>query len=211
MKAVSVTKKIAGCAVFAALAYIISFLEFPIFSAAGFLKMDFSNVFIAVSGFAFGPISGVAVAAAKELLCFVTKSSSGGIGEIANFIVTTGFILLPTIVYRYKKGVKAVIITLLFGCVITTGLALIMNRFVTFPLYMGEGAAEGFASLWSFVMLFNLIKSVSVSVITILLYKRISYIIKAIGEKTEKAAEVTAEDSNAEKGADDTENDNGEN
>ena len=177
---ISTTKKLAGTGVFAALAFVVSLLEFPIFPAASFLKLDFSLVFVLLAGFIFGPVSGIGVSAVKELLRFVMGSSTGGVGEVANFIVTLAFIVVPTVIYRYKKGFSTVIITLIIGCVLETAAALIANRFINFPLYMGDKAAEVFASLWQFVLLFNLIKTLAVSLVTILLYKKVSALIKKI-------------------------------
>jgi riboflavin transporter FmnP len=174
------TKRIVGTAVFAALSYAVSFLEFPIFPMASFLKLDFSAVFIALCAFIFGPIFGISACAVKEFICFITKSSTGGVGEIANFIVISGYIIIPSVVYCYRKGLKTVIVTLIIGCVVQVALSLLANRFVNFPLFMGDGAKSAFESLWIFVLLFNLIKSVAVSIITILLYKRISKFIKSI-------------------------------
>lgn len=180
MQGITNTKKIVGVALFSALAYVVSFLEFPIFPAASFLKLDFSAVFILLSGFIFGPVFGVSASAVKELLCFLTKSSTGGIGELANFLITLGFILIPTIVYHYKKGLPTVIITLLIGCLVQTCIALLCNRFINFPLYMGDRAKDMFYSLWYYILFFNLIKSVAISFITVILYKRVSYLIKKI-------------------------------
>jgi len=177
---ISTIKCIAGTGVFAALAYLISFLEFPIFPAAPFLKLDFSAVFVLLGGYAYGPIYGVIICAIKELLCFLTKSSTGGVGEIANFLVITSFVLLPTITYLFKKGIKMVLITLFFACIIQICVSLLVNRFINFPLYMGKGAKSAFNSLWIYVFAFNAIKSVAISLVTILLYKRVSYIIKNI-------------------------------
>ena len=177
---ISTTKKLAGTGVFAALAFVVSLLEFPIFPAASFLKLDFSLVFVLLAGFIFGPVSGIGVSAVKELLRFVMGSSTGGVGEVANFIVTLAFIVVPTVIYRYKKGFSTVIITLIIGCVLEIVAALIANRFINFPLYMGDKAAEVFASLWQFVLLFNLIKTLAVSLVTIMLYKKVSALIKKI-------------------------------
>lgn len=176
----STTKIIAGTGIFSALAFAVSFLEFPIFPPAPFLKLDFSLVFILLAGFAFGPISGVSVAFIKELLRFAVGSATGGVGEIANFIVTVAFILVPTIVYTKRKGLKVVIITLLIGCVMHVGSSLLANRYVNFPLFMGDGAPQIFASLWVYVLAFNAIKAVSVSLIAFLVYKKISNLIKKI-------------------------------
>ena len=179
-ESVSTTKKLVGTATFAALAYVISFFEFPIFSISPFLKLDFSAVFVLLSGFLFGPIFGITTCLVKEFICFATKSSTGGVGEIANFLVISGFILLPTLIYKYRKGIKTVLLTLVIACLIQVILSLLVNRFINFPLYMGDKASEVFGQLWWAVLLFNLIKSVSISAITLLFYKRISLLIKII-------------------------------
>ena len=179
MDRISATKKIAGIAIFASLSFITSTLEFVIFPATSFLKMDFSLVFVFLAGFLFGPISGVFTCLIKELLCLF-KSSSGGIGELANFLSASSFILLPTTIYYFKKGFKVVIITLIISCFIQVGVALFVNRFINFPLYMGEGAQNAFISLWQYIALFNAIKSFSICIVTILLYKRVSILFRKI-------------------------------
>ncbi len=176
----STTKILAGTGIFSAIAFVVSFLEFPIFPAAPFLKLDFSLVFILLAGFVFGPISGVTASLIKELLRFLVGSSTGGVGEIANFVITVAFIIVPTLVYTKRKGIKVVIITLIIGCVLHIGCSLLSNRFINFPLFMGEKAQEVFASIWVWVLLFNAIKAVAVSLITILVYKKISTFIKKI-------------------------------
>ncbi len=170
-------KRVATTALFVALSYLISFLEIPLFPAAGFLKLDFGNVFILLIGFLLGPVEGVITCVLKEGLRAI-GSGSGGVGEIANILVTSAYILLPTILYRYKKGLGAVVASLSAACVIGTLVALPVNRFINFPLYMGDGAGAAFASLWGYILAFNLIKTVSVAVLTVILYKRLSYLFK---------------------------------
>ncbi len=194
MKQIVSTKQLVGIAVFAALSYAVSFLEFPIFPAAGFLKLDFSAVLTLLAGFIYGPISGIAVCGVKELLCFLTKSSTGGVGELANFIVTTGFILLPTVVYVFRKGFKTVLLTLSCACVIQVALSLAVNRFINFPLFMGAGAAAAFESLWWYVLLFNLIKSVAICAVTVALYKRVSILIKSMSKPRVKKSKPESEE-----------------
>ena len=177
---ISSTKKLVGTAVFAALAYVVSMLEFPIFPATPFLKLDFSAVFLLLAGFIFGTIYGISACAVKELICVITKSSTGGVGELANFLVIGAYILIPTLVYHYKKGIKVVILTLIVACFVQVCLSLLVNRYINFPLYMGGGAKAFFQSVWQFVALFNLIKTVAISVLTILLYKKLSALIKSI-------------------------------
>ena len=170
-------KRLAIMAVSVALAYVVRLFDFPLFPAAPYLKLDFGNVFILLIAFLFGPIEGVIVCALKECLRIV-GSSSGGVGELANIFVTCSYILLPSVVYRFKKGLKWVIPCLVGACVIATGVALFTNRFINFPLYMGAGAASVFAQAFWFIVLFNLIKTATISVMTLLLYKRLSNFLK---------------------------------
>ncbi|MBQ8229321.1 MAG: ECF transporter S component [Clostridia bacterium] len=170
-------KRLALMAAFVALAYVVSLLDFPIFPATPFLKLDFGNVFILLISFLLGPVEGVAVCVMKELLRII-GSSSGGVGELANMLATSAFILLPSIVYQFRKGLKWVVPCLVAACFLGTGAALITNRFITFPLYMGKSAAAVFADTFWFIVGFNLIKTAAVSVLTLLLYKRLSNFLK---------------------------------
>lgn len=170
-------KRLALMSAFVALAYVVSLLDFPIFPATPFLKLDFGNVFILLISFLLGPVEGVAVCVMKELLRMI-GSSSGGVGELANMLATSAFILLPSIVYQFRKGLKWVVPCLVVACVLGTVGALLTNRFITFPLYMGAGAASVFADTFWFIVAFNLIKTASVSVLTLLLYKRLSNFLK---------------------------------
>jgi riboflavin transporter FmnP len=167
-------KRIAFMAVFVALSYVVSWIEIPIVEP---FKLDFGNVFILLVAFLFGPVEGVVVCALKEALRMI-GSSSGGVGELANMLVTCSYILVPSLVYRFKKGLKWVIPCLVAACLIATATALLTNRFINFPLYMGDGAAAAFENLFWVIVGFNLGKTVAVSVVTVLLYKRLSNFLK---------------------------------
>ncbi len=170
-------KRLALMAVFVALSFAVSFLEIPLFPAAPFLKLDFGNVFVLLIGFLLGPIEGVIVCLLKECLRMI-GSSSGGVGEIANFLATSAYLLLPSLVYRFHKGLRVVVLSLSGACILGTGAALLTNRFITFPLYMGGGALAAFKQLFWYIVAFNLIKTVAVAILTVLLYKRLSNFLK---------------------------------
>ncbi len=170
-------KRLALMAVFVALSYAVSWFEIPIFPATPFLKLDLGNVFILLISFLLGPIEGVIVCLLKEGLRAL-GSSSGGVGEIANILMTSSYILLPSIAYHFRKGFKTVLWALAAACLLGTVAALLSNRFINFPLYMGDGAASFFAEVFWYVAAFNLIKTVSVSLLTVLLYKRLSNFLK---------------------------------
>ena len=170
-------KRIAMLAMFIALAYALSFFSFPIFPATPYFKLDFSNIFIFLSSLLFGPVEGVIVCIIKEILC-VTNSSSGGVGEIANAIMTSSFILIPSIVHRIKPDIKALIVSLVPACLVGTACALVTNRFIIFPMYMGDGAEAVFWDVIWFAVAFNLIKTASISLITCVTFKRTNSLIK---------------------------------
>lgn len=188
MKETFNTKTVAGTAVFAALAFVFYLLEIPIFAGtpASFLELDLSNVFVMLAGFMYGPVSAVTVTVIKESI-HIAVGSTGGVGELANVLITLSFVLLPSILYRYKKGLKTVIISLSAACFIQTGISLIVNKFVNFPFFTGsapffptENSNQMFAVLYPYVLGFNAIKSVVISAITIILYKKVSYLFKKI-------------------------------
>ena len=176
---------IAYMALFTALAFAVTFLEFPIFPATPFLKFDFANVFFLFEGFIFGPVEAIVSIGIKELLC-LTKSSSGGVGEIANFIMSTAYVIVPSVAYRFKKGRMWVALYLVIACVVQVGASLIVNRYINFPFYgmlFGFDGVEFFQRLWPFVIYFNLIKSVGISVIVLIIYKPLARVVRLTAQK----------------------------
>lgn len=174
-KAYFTASRIAKIALLTALAYAVTFLEFPIFPGAPFLQLDFSNVFVLLGGFMYGPLASVLISGIKEVLSLL-DSGTVGVGEIANFIMTLAFVLVPVTVYRFKKGLGVVILTLAIGTLLAAAVALPVNRFINFPLFAPDSYEQLFEATWWYVLLFNLIKGVAVSLVTVLLYKRISWL-----------------------------------
>ena len=179
-------KRLAIMAVFCALAYAVSLWEIPLpLLGASFLKLDFGNVFILLIGFLLGPVEGVIVCAIKEgFRCFTSSSLCAG--ELANFLLTSVYLLLPSIAYQFRRNLKTVVVSLSISCLIATGASLLTNRFIVFPTYallfggsiFGMTVTEAFAAFWLGVLLFNGIKTVAVGLITMLLYKRLSNFFK---------------------------------
>ena len=170
-------KKIATMAVMAALAFVISIFDFPLFPQASFLKLDFGNVFILLTGFLFGPIEGVIVCGIKEVIR-ISMSTTGGVGELANFLMATAYIIIPATVYKFRRRFWVVIPSLIAGVAAMTAMALVCNRYITFPLFMGKGAEGAFKSLWPFIIYFNLAKGAIISVLVCLMYKTLSKLLK---------------------------------
>lgn len=169
-------KRLALIAVFTALAYGISFLEFPIFPAVSFLKLDFSFAIMLVASYMLGALSGEAIVIVFTLLK-LPFSQTGMVGDLANFIMAQFFVVLPSLIYRYRRKFSVVVISLAVSTVIISALSLVTNRYMLLPMFMGDGAEEFFIKSRYYIVLFNIIKGVSNGTITILLYKRLKKIL----------------------------------
>ena len=192
------TRKLAMIGMFSAIAMILHVLDFPIFFAPGFYKMDFSELPILVGSFAFGPVAGVMMEFVKILLKLCIKGTSTAfIGDLANFVVGCSLIIPASAVYSFKKTKKSAIIACIVGTLFMTVFGTAFNAVYLLPAFskfygmpmdailaMGTEvnplAKEG--SIVSFVVAcvapMNLIKGTLVSVVTLLIYKPLSPIIK---------------------------------
>lgn len=174
------TKYIVMTAVFAAMGFALSFIEIPMPPPVAFLKLDFSTVMTMLCGFILGPVAMISAEGIKQLLWFFTHSTTGGIGEIGNFIISVMYGIIPAILYKFRKGRKNVIIGLAAGCVLQVIGALLCNLYITFPMYMGDSALSAFVTLLPYLIAFNAGKSLLVSIITFVLYKSLSRAMKFI-------------------------------
>lgn len=169
-------KKLALIAAFTALAFGASFLDFPVFPAAPFLKLDFSFAIMLIAAYMLGALSGEMTVIIFTLFR-LPLSQTGMIGELANFIMAQFFVVIPSLIYERKRKFSVVTITLTAATLIISAVSLLINRYLLFPFYMQGGAAAFFADVWYLIVLFNLIKGASNAVITMLLYKRLKKIL----------------------------------
>ncbi|MDE7296662.1 MAG: ECF transporter S component [Clostridia bacterium] len=184
--------RIAYIALFTALAYVVTFFEFPIFPTVSFLKLDFANVFFLFEGFMFGPVEVTISILIKELLS-LADSSTLGVGELANFIMSFAYVIVPSVGYRFLKGKGWVCALLGIACVLQIGVSFLVNRYINFPFF-GEvfhafGSMSGiefFDTVWYYVLAFNAIKSVSISIVIFLLYKPLSRFIQITSARLNK-------------------------
>jgi len=166
-------KRIAVAAVAVALAYVVSLLGFPVFPAVSFLKLDFSFAFMLLGSYLLGPVYGEIILLAVEGLCLIKSSWTG---VLSNFVMGQFFVVLPSLIYIFRKGIKNVLMTLVCCSVLAVAVSLPMNRFISYPLYeafLSMSAAEFFAQTFGFIILFNFIKCAANSLIALLLYKRL--------------------------------------
>lgn len=184
--------RIAYMAIFTALSYALRFWEFALLPGTpiAFLKLDFSNIFPLLGGFALGPVAGMIIGILKEVL-WMFFSSTFGVGEIANIVIMLPFVLIPSIAYKYRKGIKSVLLFTSIGCIAQVIWSFPANWLLNFPVFVGFNWKFGMSFfinnyIWGWVMLFNLIKAVVIAVIVLLIYKPLSRLIKLTNEKFTK-------------------------
>lgn len=183
--------RIAYIALFTALSYVVYLLDFSLLpgSPVSFLKLDFSNVFVMIGGFALGPVAGVIIGVLKEVIHALTVGNTAFVGELANILYILSYILIPSIVYKKHKGIKTVILTLVLGCICQCLFCWPISYFLTFPAFLKayggswQAGQQLFLDTWYWVILFNLIKTVSISIVVMLLYKPLSKLIKLTNAK----------------------------
>lgn len=181
----------------AAISTILMLFEFPLpFIAPSFYELDFSEVPVLIGAFALGPATGVLTELVKVLLNLVVNGTDTAfVGELANFVMGCAFCVPAAIIYKTKKSRANAIIGLVSGTIAMAVAGVFINALVLLPAYakafgmpieafieMGTAINPSINGIWSFVILavapFNIIKGVLASVITMLLYKHISPILK---------------------------------
>ena len=96
--------------------------------------MDLSDLSALIGAFAYGPVSGIWIELVKNALQLLT-SSTGGIGELANFIMGSSFVVTAGIIYQLRKTKKTAIIACLSASVVMGITAAIVNYFILLPMF----------------------------------------------------------------------------
>ena len=124
-------------AMFGALAAVLMIFEVPLpFIAPSFYGMDISEVPVLVGTFALGPVAGVVMELVKILVKLILKpTSTGFVGEFANFCFGCSLVLPAGIIYSLKKTKKGAVMGMAAGTVIMTIVAVILNAVVMLPFY----------------------------------------------------------------------------
>ena len=182
-------------AMLGAISTILMLFEFPLpFIAPSFYELDFSEVPVLVGAFSMGPLAGVAIEAIKILLNLILNGTiTGGVGEFSNFVLGVVFALPAAIIYKHHKTKKGAFLGLVTGGLSMVILGCFINAFIMLPLYSTlmpiEAIIAQAAAIWpvidntfKFVLLcvapFNIIKVIILTFVTMLLYKRLSPLLK---------------------------------
>ena len=127
--------KIAVTAILGAVATVLMFLSFPMpFLIPSFIKMDFSELPALLAAFSMGPASGVAVCLIKNLIN-VLSTTTGGVGELANFLMGVFFVLPAGFIYKKKKTRGSALLAAVIGAVSMAAFSVPINYFISYPFY----------------------------------------------------------------------------
>ncbi|MDD6195190.1 MAG: ECF transporter S component [Lachnospiraceae bacterium] len=179
-------------AMLSAIAFVLMFLDFSVPVMPGFIKMDLSELPALIGAFAMGPACGVMVCLIKNLL-HLLMTSTGGVGELSNFVLGVAFVLPAGLIYKAKKTRKNAIIGSLVGAVAMAIVSFPSNLFVVYPIYENfmprdviiaayQAIVPSVETLWQCLLLFNVpftfVKALASVLITMLVYKKLSPVLK---------------------------------
>lgn len=187
------TNYLVKIAVLGALARVVMLLEFPLPFLPGFLKLDFSDLITLVGSLAMGPVAGVLIELVKCLV-HLLNSTTGGVGDIANFIVGSAYVWVAGFYYQRHKTKGGAVVGLCLGMVTMIIAGALVNYFITIPLYglvlgwstemivgMGTALIPAIHDKLTLILFafcpFNLIKGAVLTILAIPLYKPVSPIL----------------------------------
>ena len=189
-------KNITKIAILASLGAILMLIDFPIFIAPSFYKLDIGDLPCLIGAFAMGPIPALFIQILKILLKLLFKpTSTAFIGELAAFISSCLYCISASIVYQKNKTKKGALKAIVVGSLVMSIFTTIANYVFIIPAYcslykmpleaiisLGKAIFPIINDKLSFVLCcvlpFNLIKTALVDFLTILLYKHISPLLR---------------------------------
>ncbi len=192
-RTVTAARRVSIIGICSAIATVLHMLDFPLlFLAPGFYKLDFSELPVLLCGFYLGPSATVACEGVKILLKLLLKGTSTAyVGDLANFVVGCSFVLPATFWYHAHKSKHSAIIGLVLGTASMSIFGSAFNAIYLLPKFaqlyqlpleaiiaMGQEIWGGVTDVTTFVLLcvapLNVVKGAMVSVLTMLLYKRVA-------------------------------------
>ncbi|MBQ9438696.1 MAG: ECF transporter S component [Lachnospiraceae bacterium] len=176
-----------------AVAFVLMAIDFPVPFMPPFIKMDLSEFPALIGSFALGPIYGIAICFIKNLLNFILRSSTGGVGELSNFLLGACFVGVSGLIYKYKKTRTGALVGSLAGAAAMAIFSVFSNYYLVYPIYTKFMPMEAILAayqainpavenLWQALIWFNMpftfVKGMLDVLLCFLIYKRLSPILK---------------------------------
>lgn len=186
------TRIITITALLASISYILAFIEFPVPLSPSFARMDLSDIPALIGAFALGPVTGVIIELIKNVLQLLSTSTAG-VGELANFLIGTSYVWIAGFIYKYKRTKKGAISAYIISSIVMGVVAMIVNYFILLPLFETfmplDQLIASFSEFLPFiqtkldvvlynVLPFNVIKGLVVGLVTMVVYKKLTPVLK---------------------------------
>jgi riboflavin transporter FmnP len=185
------TRNLVKIAMLAAVAFVLMLLSFPLAAIfPPFLKLDVSEVPALLGGFALGPVAGVLIVLVKNILILLIRGTDAQyVGELSNFIVGSCIVIPASIIYMRNKTKGNAVWGLVAGIIMMTIGACISNYYLVLPLYqhlfqlnleqiIALSPLTIVKDMKTFILFaiapYNLLKGIVVSIVTMLVYKKLS-------------------------------------
>ena len=190
--AVLSVRTISMTAMLSAVAYLLAFVEFPVPLSPSFARMDLSDLPALIGAFAFGPLSGLLIELVKNALQLLT-TSTGGIGEIANFLMGASYVVTAGVIYKHRKTKKTALLACVAASLAMGIAAALANYFILLPLFETfmplDQLIASFGAFLPFIhtkldivlfnaLPFNILKGLVIGGFTMLTYKRLAPVLK---------------------------------
>ncbi|WP_285489814.1 ECF transporter S component [Staphylococcus haemolyticus] len=178
-------KRLITISMLSAIAFILTFIKFPLPFLPPYLTLDFSDVPSLLATFLLGPVAGILVALIKNILNFLFNMGDP-VGPVANFLAGVSFLLSAYYVTkrqgRHGDKPRSLVVGLAIGTIVMTIVLSILNYFVLLPLYglifnLGDVFNNLKIIILSGVIPFNIIKGIVISIIFALLYRRLKRVL----------------------------------
>ena len=164
------TKQVVLMGMFGALAAVLMLFEVPLpFIAPSFYGLDISEVPVLVGTFAMGPVAGIVIEAVKILVKLLLKpSTTGFVGEFANFVIGCSLVVPAGLIYRRHKTKGSAVLAMAVGTILMAIAGAVLNALVMIPFYshfmpleniLAAGAAiqPAVSSVWGLAIFLSLI------------------------------------------------------
>ena len=186
------TRKLVMTAMLGAVASVLMAFSFSVPFMPSFIKLDISELPALIGAFAIGPLSGAAVCLIKNLVN-LTQTTTGGVGELSNFLLGVCFVLPAGLIYKHHKTRLGALSGSLTGAVLMGIMSVPLNYFLTYPIYQNFMPLEAILNAYRVIfpnaggllgclVMFNLpytiLKGLISTAIAFVVYKHISVIIK---------------------------------
>lgn len=190
-KRVNHTRRMVMTAILSALSSVLMFFSFNVPLMPSFIKMDLSELPALIASFSMGPVYGAVVCLVKNLVNLFT-TTTGGVGELSNFMLGVFFVVPAGMIYRAYPKFGGAALGSIAGAALMALFSVFSNYYVVYPIYtafmpmdaiigMYKAINPSVENLWQCLIIFNMpftfIKGMVSAVITIAVYRKLTPLI----------------------------------